>query len=130
VFATRLAAGSYGVENPIQLVEVLVVLAEQRARQHVAQQQHDADHLVRLDAARDDALRQVAGVRLQRFERSCLERFHVVVVHRGRFGEDFLLRHGREELRPGDTACPLFPQLRPILAEVRDQLAQQRRRGL
>ena len=35
-----------GVEHPVQQLEVGLVLLEQRAGEHVAQQQHDADDLV------------------------------------------------------------------------------------
>src|SRR6266571_4587989 len=80
--SSRSRTCSTGVENAVQLVEVFVILAEQRARQHVAQQQHDADDFMRLDAARNDALRQVARVGLQRLERPRLQRLDVVVVHR------------------------------------------------
>ena len=54
-----------GVEHPVEQPEVALVLLEQGTGQHVAQQQHDADDLVGLDAARDDPLGQVAGVALQ-----------------------------------------------------------------
>src|SRR6266513_986162 len=59
-----------GIEDAVELVEVSVVLAEQRAGEHVTQQQYDADDFVRLDASRDDALGEIARVRLQRLERS------------------------------------------------------------
>src|SRR5829696_3683893 len=54
--------GLVGVEDLVEVVEVRLVLLEERAGEDVAQQQHDAQHLVRLDAARDDPLGQVAGV--------------------------------------------------------------------
>src|SRR3989442_999306 len=90
-----------------------------------AQQQHDADDLVRLDAPRDDALGKVARVRLQRLERPGLERFDVVVVHRRRLGKDLRFGHRREQLGPRDAPRPLLTQLRAILAQVGDELAQQ-----
>src|SRR2546427_1171394 len=46
------------------------------------------------------------------FPYTTLFRSDVVVVHRRRLGEDFLLRHRREQLGPGDAARPLFAQLR------------------
>src|SRR5438552_1977837 len=119
--------GLVGVENAVQFVEVFVVLAEQRAGEHVAQQQHDADDFVRLDPPRDDALGKVARVRLQRLERPGLERFDVVVVHRRRLGKDLRFGHRREQLGPRDPPRPLLTQLRAILAQVGDELAQQRR---
>src|SRR5919205_902801 len=68
-----------------------------RARQHVAQEQDDAEHLVGLDAARDDALREVTRVVLQRLHRAGLEHLDVVVVDRRRLGEDLLLRECRQQ---------------------------------
>src|SRR5947209_9720402 len=50
------------VEHAIELVEVFVILREERAREHVAKQEHDPDDLVRLDASRNDAFREVARV--------------------------------------------------------------------
>jgi hypothetical protein len=117
--------GLVGVENAVQLVEVFVILGKQRAGEHVAQQQHDSHHFVRLHAPRNDALRQVARVSLQRLERPRLERLDVVVVHRGRFREDLLFRHRREQLRARDAPRPFLAQLRAVLPQVRHQLAQQ-----
>ena len=45
--------GLVGVEHAVQHAHVAVVLREQRAGQHVAEQEHDADDLVGLDAARE-----------------------------------------------------------------------------
>ena len=73
--------------------EVLLVLGEQRPRQHVAQQEHDPEHLVGLDAARDDPLGELAGVGLQVLDAAGLQRVHVVVVDLGRLGEDLLVGH-------------------------------------
>jgi hypothetical protein len=56
--------GLVGVENAVQLLEIFLVLGEQRAGEHVTQQEHDPHDFVRLHAPRDDALRQIAGVRL------------------------------------------------------------------
>jgi hypothetical protein len=64
-------------------VEVVGVLLEQRAGEHVAQQQHDAEDLLGLDAARDDALGQVAGVVLEGLDGTGLEHLDVVVVDGG-----------------------------------------------
>src|SRR3989449_7121722 len=117
--------GLVGVENAVQLGEVFVVLREQRPRQHVAEQEHDPDHFVRLDATRDDALRQVARVRLEGLERPGLERLDVVVVHRRRFREDLFFGHRGEQLGLGDTTGPLLAQLRTVLPQVGHELAQQ-----
>ena len=73
-----------GVEHAVQQVEVVVVLREQRAGQHVAEEQHDADDLVGLDPAGDDPLGQVTGVALERVDAAGLEHLDVVVVDRGR----------------------------------------------
>ena len=100
-----------GVQHPVEQVEVVAVLLEQRAGQHVAQQQDDADDLVGLDAARDDPLGQVAGVVLQRLDAAGLEHLDVVVVDRGGLGEHLLGRHRREQVRVGDPLGPLLPQL-------------------
>ena len=73
--------------------EVLLVLGEQRPRQRVAQQEHDAEHLVGLDAAGDDPLRELARVGLQVLDAAGLQRVDVVVEDLGRLGEDLLVRH-------------------------------------
>jgi hypothetical protein len=57
-----------GVEDAVQQVRVGLVPDEKGASQDVAQEQHDAEHFVRLDAARDDPLGQVPGVGLQRLD--------------------------------------------------------------
>src|SRR5207302_7399547 len=51
--------GLVGVEDAVELVEVLMVGREQRAREDIAEEEHDADDLVRLDASRDDALGEI-----------------------------------------------------------------------
>ena len=38
------------VQDAIQELEIVLVLREQRARQHVSQEEHDPEHLMRLDA--------------------------------------------------------------------------------
>src|SRR2546425_4095239 len=119
--------GFVRVQDSVELVKVGVIPAEQRPRQHVAEQQHDADDLVRLHAPRNDALGQVPGVGLQRLERPGLEGLDIVVVYRGRLGEDLFLRHRRQQLRLGDALRPLLSQLGPVLPQVRHELAQERR---
>ena len=42
------------IEDTSELLEIGLAAGEQRARRHVAQQQHDADYLVSLDAAGND----------------------------------------------------------------------------
>jgi len=66
------------------------------AGQHVAQEQHDADHLARLHAARHDALGQLSSVGLHRLEGAGLQGIEVVVVDGRRFHEDLVLAHRRE----------------------------------
>jgi len=118
------------VEDAVELVEVFVILREEGAREHVAKQEHDPDDLVRLDASRNDAFREVARVGLQGLVRPRLEGLDVVVVHRGRLGEDLFLRHRRQQLGLGDEPGPLFAQLGALLPQVRHELAQQRGRRL
>ena len=111
-----------GVEHLVEQGEVALVLLEERPGQHVAQQQHDADDLVGLDAPRDDPLREVAGVVLQRLDAAGLEHLDVVVVDRRRLGRHLLRRHGREQVRLLDALGPLLPQPGPVLPQVGDQL--------
>ena len=118
-----------GVQHAVEQLEIGLIFFEQRTGEHVAQQQHDADDFVRFDAARNDSLGQAARVRLERFDTAGLEHFHIVVVHRRRFGENFLLAHRGEQLGVGDAAGPLFPELGAVLAQVRHQFAQQRGAG-
>ena len=70
-----------GIQHPVELLEVVLIFLEQRAGQHVAELQHDTEHFARFDPARDDALRQVAGVSLQDLDAAGFQRFHVLVVH-------------------------------------------------
>ena len=114
-----------GVEHVVEELEVMAVLLEERAGQHVPQQQDDPDHLVRLDAARDDPLGEVARVVPQRLDAARLEHLDVVVVHRGRLGEHLLVRHGGEQVGIGDPLGPLLPQLGAVVAQVGDQLGEQ-----
>ena len=53
-----------------------------------------------------------------------LEHFDVVVEDRRRLGEDLLLRHRGQQARLGDPSDPLFPQLRSVPPEVRDEFAK------
>jgi hypothetical protein len=100
-----------------------LVLLEERAGEHVAQEQDDAEDLVGLDSAGDDPLRQVARVVLEGLDGARLEHFDVVVVDRRRFGEDLVRRQGGEQPRLRDTARPLLPQLGPVGAEMRHELS-------
>ena len=108
--------GLVRVENSIQLGEIVLVFREQRTCQHVAQQQNDADDFVRLDASRDDAFGQVAGVGLQRLERPGFERFDVLVVHGRGFREDLVFRHRGQQLRFRDSLRPFLAQIGAVLA--------------
>src|SRR5215210_7497200 len=114
-----------GVEDLVEVVEVGLVLLEQGAGQHVAQQQHDAEHLVRLDPAGDDPLGQVARVVLQRLDRAGLEHLDVVVVDGGRLVEDLLGGEGGQQPRLADPPRPLLPEVGAVGAEMRDQLLEQ-----
>jgi hypothetical protein len=58
----------------------VAVLGEQGACQHVAEQQNNTDDFIGLDAAWDNPLGKIAGVRLQSFKSSGLERFNIVVI--------------------------------------------------
>src|SRR5215211_1118740 len=80
-----------------------------------------------LDAARNDPLREIARVRLQRLDAPRLQSIDVVVVDRGRLGEDLLLRHHGQQLSVRDPTRPFLPELSPVLAQVFDELVQQRR---
>ena len=113
------------VEHRVEESGIRVVLREQGAREHVAQQEHDADDLVGLNASRDDALGQILGVGLKGLERSGLERLDIAVVDGCRFREDLVLGHGREQPPLGDAPDPLLAQLRTVFPEMRDQLAEE-----
>jgi hypothetical protein len=119
-----------GVEHAVEEREVRLVLLEQRAGQHVAQEQHDRDDLVDLDPTGDDALGEVARVVLQRLGRAGLQHLDVVVVDRRRLVEDLLLRQRGQQLRLRDPAGPLLAQLRPVRAQVGDELAEEPLRRL
>ena len=79
-----------------------------------------------LDPARDDALRQLAGVVLQRLDAAGLQRVDVVVVDLGRLREDLLVGHHLQQLGLADAPRPLLAQLRALVAQVGDQLLEQR----
>ncbi len=102
-----------------------MILLEQGRREHVAKQQHNPEHFVRLDASRNDALGEVARVLLQRLHGAGFEHGHVVVIHGRGLDKDLFLGHRREQTRLGDTPRPLLAKLRTILAQVRHQLGQQ-----
>ena len=109
----------------VEQLSILLILREQRAREHVAQQEHDPEHLVRLDAAGDDSLGELAGVGLQGFDAARLERIDVVVVDLGRFGEDLLVGHHAQELGLADAPRPLLAELRAVVTQVGHQFLQQ-----
>jgi hypothetical protein len=98
---------------------------EERAGKHVAQEQHDAEHLVRLDAAPDDPFREITRVGLQRLDAARLERVDVVVVDGGDLGEDLVRGHHAEELGGADPSDPLFTEVGPLVPQVVDELRQQ-----
>ena len=60
---------------------------------------------MRLHSPRDDPLGEVARVVLQRLDTARLEHLDVVVVDRCCFGEDFLRRHGGEQVGLSDPAA-------------------------
>src|SRR5256885_11881266 len=74
--------------------------------------------LFRSDAARDDALGEVARVVLQRLDRAGLEHLDVVVVDRGRLGEDLLLCQGRQQTRLADAPGPLLARSEEHTSEL------------
>src|SRR5437867_6032787 len=113
-----------GVERAVEERRVVVVLGEQRPRQHVAQQQHDSHHLVGLHPPRDDAFGEILRVRFERLEGARLEGIDVAVVDGGGLGEQLVLGHGGEELRVVDAAHPLLTELRPVFGQVGDDVAQ------
>src|SRR2546425_7327762 len=113
------------VLDAVEQLEIALVLGEQGSRQHVAQQQNDPQHLVGLDPPRDDALGEVARIRMQRLERPRLQRLDVVVVYGGGLGKDFLSGHRGQELGVRDAPRPLLAQLGAVLAQMRNQFAEQ-----
>ena len=113
------------VQDAVELFEIGLVLCEERARQHVAKEENDSHDFVCFNASRDDAFGKVSRVSLQRFEGFGLESFHVAVIHRRRFGEDFFLGHGREQSRFRNAVDPLFAKLSSVLAEVCHQFSKQ-----
>src|SRR5216117_2386942 len=116
VLAMRLAAGLIGVLDAIELREVCPILGEQRARELVAQQQHDPHDLVRFHPPRNDALGQIAGISFQRLDRPGLKGLQVVVVDGRGFRENLIRRHGGQQLGFGDAPRPLLAQLGTILS--------------
>ncbi len=117
--------GLVSVQDAVQHTEVALILFEQGSRQHIAQQEHDAQDFVRFDAARNNPLGKIARVFLKRLHTSGLEHRHVIVVDSRGFDEDFFLSHGGQQPRFGDSPRPFFPELRSVLPEVRHQLCQQ-----
>src|SRR3954471_18562069 len=115
-----------GVEDPVEQVGVALVMDEQRPGQDVPQQQDDPEDLMGLDAAMDDPLRQRARVGAQRLDAAGLERVDVVVVHRRHLGEDLLGAHHPQELRVRDPLHPRLEELGAVLAQVGDELREQR----
>ena len=93
-------------------------------RQHVTQEEHDPEHLMRLDATRDDALRELASVRLEGLDAPGLQGVDVVVVDLGRLGEDLLVGHDPQELGVADAPRPLLAKFGAVVAQVGDELLQ------
>src|SRR5918994_7186832 len=114
-----------GVEDPVQEFWVLLVTDEERSREHVPQQQDDAQDLVRVDPARDDPLREVPGVGLERLDAAGLERRNVVVVHGGDLGVDLVWSHRRQQVGVGDPVRPLLTQTGAVVAQVADELRKE-----
>jgi hypothetical protein len=96
------------VEDTVELSEIGLVLGEQRASKHIAQEKNNADDFVSLDTAGNNPLREVPGVGLKGFESFRFERFDVAVVHGSRFGEDFLLGHRGEQPSLRDSPDPFL----------------------
>src|SRR5437762_6156503 len=118
-----------GVLDTIELREVCPIPGEQRAREHVAQQQHDPHDLVGFHSPRNDALRQAAGVGFQRLDRPGLQGLQVVVVDGRGFGENLIRRHRGQQLGLSNAPGPLLTELSTVLSQVGYQLAQQYIRG-
>jgi hypothetical protein len=115
-----------GIEDPVEQVRIVLVVDEERAGEDVTKQEHDPENLVRLDAARNDSLGEVARVRLQALDASGLERVDVVVVDGGHLREDLLGGHHAQELRVRDAPDPLLAKRGSVLAQVRDELRKER----
>ena len=80
------------------------------------------------DAARDDPLGEIARVGLQRLDTPGFQHLDIVVIDRSGLGKNFLVGHGREQPGLADAPGPFLAQLGAVLAQVGDQLAQQRGR--
>ena len=85
-----------GVEDAVEQLEVRLILREERAREHIAQEQHDTHDLVRFHPSRDDAFREITGVCLQRLDGTGFQHLHVVIIDRCGFGKHFLAGHRPE----------------------------------
>jgi hypothetical protein len=119
--------GLVGVEHAVEHLEVVAVLLEERPREDVAEQEDDADHLVRLDAAGDDPLGQVAGVVAQLVDAAGLQHGDVVVVDRRDLAEHLLGGHRRQQVLLVDPRRPLLTERPAMRPEVGDELREQRR---
>ena len=73
---------------------------------------------MRLHAARDDSLRQLARVCPQGLDAARLERIHIVVVDLGGLGENLVVRHDVEQLGLAYAAGPLLAKLGAVVAQV------------
>ena len=114
-----------GIEHALQQFEVVAIFLEQRAGQHVAQEQHDLQHFARFHPARDDALRQVLRVSLKGLDAAGFEHPQVTVVDGPCFRKDLSSAHGAEQLGIANAFGPFLTQLGTIAPKVRYQLTQQ-----
>ena len=102
-----------------------MVFREERAREHVAQEQHATQDLIGFHPSRNNAFREITGVCLQRLDGAGFQHLHVVIIDRCGFGEDFLAGHRPEQLGLRDAPRPLLTELRTVFPQVGDELAQQ-----
>ena len=117
------------VQDTIEALGVRAVLSEQRACEHVAEEQHDADDLARLHTAWDDPLGKVSCVRSKRPDRPRLQGVHVLLECRVRLRENLALGHPPQQTRLPDTARPFVAQRTAVCPQMRHQLARQGFRG-
>ena len=115
-----------GVKDSVELRQVFLILGEQRAGQHVPQEQHDADDLMSFHPPWNNTFGQVAGIGLQGLEGPGLQGFDILIIDGGGLGEDLVCAHCCEQLGFSDAARPLLAQLSPVLPQVGHQLTQER----
>ena len=111
--------GLISIEDAPEQFKVSMILAEKRASQNVSQEEDDAEHFTRLDAAVNDAPGQVPGVRLQILYASRFQNLYVVVVDCCGFHENLFAAHGGKQLSFVNAACPFLAQGRAVEPQMR-----------